>query len=142
MQCVLGDHNHFIVIIIFYVSKNNNYKLLCKSDLTVIYYFGCSTCNSGPFFFKIIAIEAYLQGVHLSNSNRTGPVLTGSILLGFFSVFFSRKVKLRLKVQLFPVIVWSQSSFFSVNRTGLLITRYSGSQTVPMFCCFGQKCLV
>ena len=87
----------------------------------VTYYFGCSTCNSGPFFFKIIAIKAYLQGVHRSGLNQFS-------FIGFFCFFcfcfffFYRKVKLQLKVQFFLVIVRSQSSFFQVNRTRLLIT--------------------
>ena len=40
-----------------------------------------------------------------------------------FSIFFYGKVKLQLKVWLFLVIVWSQSGFFPVNRTGLFITK-------------------
>ena len=99
----MGDHKYFIVIIIFYISKNNNYKLSCKSDLKVTYCFGCSTCNSWPFFSKIVANEAYLQGLHRSNWNRAKPVQTGSVSSVFFGFLFHGMVKLQLKVQFFPV---------------------------------------
>ena len=104
MQCVVGDHKYFIVIIIFYISKNNNYKLLCKSDLMVTYCFGCSTCNSWPVFFKIVANKAYLPGLHRSNSNRAKPVQTGSVSSVFFGFLIHGMVKLQLKVQFFPVL--------------------------------------
>ena len=109
----MGDHKYFIVIIIFYISKNNNYKLLCKSDLTVTYCFGCSTCNSWLFFFKIVANEAYLQGLHRSGSNRAKLVQTGSVSSVFFGFLFHGMVKLQLKVWFFPVL-W----------TGLLIPNW------------------
>ena len=51
---------------------------------------------------------------------RFEPVQFHRFFLFFF--FFYRKVKLQLKVQFFLVIVRSQSSFFQVNRTRLLIT--------------------
>ena len=55
-----------------------------RFDGNILYCFGCSTCNSWPFFFKIVANEAYLQGLHRSNSNQAKLVQTGSYLLVFF----------------------------------------------------------
>ena len=116
----MGDHKYFIVTIIFYISKNNNYKLLCKLDLTVTYCFGCSTCNSWPFFFKIVANKAYLQGLHRSGSNRTKPVQTGSVSSAFFGFFFMEWSNCNWKSGFFcscPVSVWffSGSMYWTFN---------------------------
>ena len=58
-----------------------------KFDLTVTYHFGHSTCNSGPFLFKIGSKYAYLQGVSGCGLNRFGPVFFD----WFEPVFLSRK---------------------------------------------------
>ena len=110
----MSDHKYFIVIIIFYISKNHNYKLSCKSDLMVTYRFGCSTCNSWPFFFKIVANEAYLQGLHRFNS----------VLLVFYWFSFSWNGQTAAESPVFSSPVWSQSGFFLVLWTRLLIPTY------------------
>ena len=102
------DHKHFIVIIIFYISKNNSYKLSCKSDLMVTYHFGCSTCNSWLLFFKIVENRAYFRGLHRSGLNRAKLVQSGSVSSVFFSFLFHGMVKLQLKVVL-KGLVWSRS---------------------------------
>ena len=84
----MGDHKYFIVIIIFYISKNNNYKLLCKSDLTVTYCLAVAHAILDWFSIKIVANKAYLQGLHRSSSNRAKLVETSSVSSVFFSVFF------------------------------------------------------
>jgi hypothetical protein len=106
----VANQKVFIVITILYISKKYNYELSCKSDLTVTYCFGHSTCNSGPFLFKIGANEAYSQGVHRSNLNRFGLVFSWKCWTATESPVFSGPVQ-------------SQSGLFPVLWTGLLNTK-------------------
>ena len=53
----------------------------------------------------------------------TGPVQTGLVSLVFFGFLFHGIVELQLKVWFFSGPVQSQSSFFPVLWTGLLIPR-------------------
>ena len=65
----------------------------------ITYHFGCSTCNSWPFFFKIVANKVYLQGLHRSGK----LVQTGSVSSVFLGFLFHGMVELQLKVQFFLV---------------------------------------
>ena len=80
----------------------------------VTYCFGCTTCNSQLFFFKIVTNKVYLQRVRKSCSNQVKPAqtsLVSLVLTGFF-----------------PQKDWTatgSSVFFLFLWTGLLNTSHS-----------------
>ena len=116
-----GWPKYFIVIIIFYISKNNNYKLLCKLDLMVTYCFGYSTCNSWPFLFKVVTNEAYLQELHRSILNWAKQVQTSSVSSFFFQFSFSWNGWTATKSPVFPVQSNLSLVFFWFYRLDYLL---------------------
>ena len=109
--------------IILYISKKVNYKLSYKLNFMAAYCFGHSSCNSGPFPYKIGLKYAYLQGLYCSYFNQLQLVFFSSVLL----VFYFRKWELQLPV----AKNWLQSifyQFFLVAATGPRNTRAATPQ--------------
>ena len=78
--------------IILYISKKHKYELSWKSELTAAYHFGHKIFNSAPFFFKIDANEAYLQGVSTPALNRLQPVFISPVRCGFYRFFYLKRL--------------------------------------------------
>ena len=73
------------------------------------YRFGHSSCNSGPFPFKIGLKYAHLQGLYCSHFNQLQLFFFGSVLLGFCGFFILESENCNCQLQK----NWLQSSFFT-----------------------------
>ena len=94
--------------IILYISKKHKYEVLWKSELMAAYHFGHKIFNSAPFFFKISANEAYLQGVSTPALNRFQPVFISPVWCGFYWFFYLKRLNCN----------WFGLVFFGLVRSG------------------------
>ena len=63
------------------------------------YRFGHSSCNSGPFPFKIGLKYAHLQGLYCSRFNQLQLVFFSSVLLGFCGFFILESENCNCRLQ-------------------------------------------
>ena len=118
MQCLVGDHKHFIVIIIFYISKNNNYNVQVRFDSNILFWqqhmqfltvFLQNSCKRS-IFTRTTQVQFKLSQ---TNSDWFS-------FISFFDFLFHAMIELQLKVHFFSGLVQTQSGFFPVLWTGLL----------------------